>query len=145
MDKQTKKQTWEIIIKSRWGEEKKVLHELDSRLAAGLYREEDCFELKTAVAEACLNSIEHGNGLDPRLSVEVKVFVITDTICVEVWDHGLGFNKVPPMPDHKQDRGRGLWIINNMVDEWSCCYDQGRNTFGLKMVKKMRKRNEGNL
>lgn len=92
--------------------------------------------LRTAVAEATLNAIEHGNHFAPDKPVGVRVVASDDEICVTVSDlggtadddggDGRGRATVPPDLDAKlrgeqSPRGWGLFLIRNMVDE---CTDE---------------------
>jgi serine phosphatase RsbU (regulator of sigma subunit)/anti-sigma regulatory factor (Ser/Thr protein kinase) len=82
--------------------------------------------LETAVAEATMNAIEHGNLNDETLHVEVRVFVEEQALVVRVTDQGLG-GGVPDdveTPDieaklrgEQSPRGWGLFLIRSMVDE----------------------------
>ncbi|HEX6254496.1 MAG TPA: SpoIIE family protein phosphatase [Euzebyales bacterium] len=81
--------------------------------------------LATAVGEATMNAIEHGNGNDPHLSVRVEVCADDDSVIVRVTDHGQGTDGVAleePDLDAKlaglqHARGWGLFLIRNMVDD----------------------------
>ena len=53
---------------------------------------------KTAVAEACINAIEHGNRLNEKLSVGVVLSAGADELEVKVIDDGKGMNKQPASP-----------------------------------------------
>lgn len=81
--------------------------------------------LKTAVAEALMNAIEHGNQGRPELMARVQVYVTENYVCVQVTDNGL-IAKIPESthPDIEaklagleRPRGWGLFIIRHMVDE----------------------------
>ena len=81
-------------------------------------------DLKTAVAEACINAIEHGNQLDNSLSVGVVLSVNEDHLEVKVIDEGTGLEVAPPSPDidrkmhgEEPSRGLGMFLIQNLVDE----------------------------
>src|SRR5215210_5262755 len=56
------------------------------RLGCDRERVED---LKTALGEACINAIEHGNGRAPGLRVDVSCVGAGDRLEVEVRDRGL--------------------------------------------------------
>lgn len=82
--------------------------------------------LRTAVAEAVANAIEHGNAGDPSLAVHVSVHVDEDTLMVRVRDHGCGggLPARPQVPDidaklrgEQGPRGWGLFLIRHLVDE----------------------------
>src|SRR5207245_3152201 len=44
--------------------------------------------LKTAVAEATMNAMEHGNKFRPDVPVEIRVSASADAIIVDITDHG---------------------------------------------------------
>jgi serine/threonine-protein kinase RsbW len=81
-------------------------------------------DLKTAVAEACINAIEHGNRLNEKLSVGVVLSAGADSLEVKVIDDGKGMKRLPPKPDidrkihgEEDPRGMGMFLIQALVDE----------------------------
>lgn len=73
-------------------------------------------DLKTAVAEAVMNAIEHGNDQEPATSVTVIMSVMSDQLEVRVAD--VGRHPIPdPLPTPTSDRGWGLFFIQHLVDE----------------------------
>ncbi len=81
--------------------------------------------LKTAVAEATMNAMEHGNRYQADLPVELHVLLSPTRLAVRITDHG-GANPIPETeaPDLEaklaglqSPRGWGLFLIKNMVDE----------------------------
>jgi serine/threonine-protein kinase RsbW len=75
-------------------------------------------DLKTAVAEACMNAIEHGNSFDQAIDVTVIMTISPDKLEVCVAD--VGRHPVPdPLPEPGSDdsRGWGMFLIQNLVDE----------------------------
>jgi anti-sigma regulatory factor (Ser/Thr protein kinase) len=81
--------------------------------------------LKTAVAEATMNAIEHGNKYQEDLPVEIEVLANKQALSVRITDHGGGQTiPDPETPDleaklagDQSPRGWGLFLIKNMVDE----------------------------
>jgi serine phosphatase RsbU (regulator of sigma subunit)/anti-sigma regulatory factor (Ser/Thr protein kinase) len=80
--------------------------------------------LKTAVAEATMNAMEHGNGYRAELPVRISVRRAADVLSVRIFDHGVGPIEEADTPDllAKLDglqtpRGWGLHLIRHMVDE----------------------------
>ncbi|NIO21719.1 MAG: ATP-binding protein, partial [Candidatus Aenigmarchaeota archaeon] len=59
-------------------------------------------DLKTAVAEACLNAIEHGNRGRPDTRVLVTMNFNDDLFSVSVEDEGDGISELPKDTDIKQ-------------------------------------------
>jgi serine phosphatase RsbU (regulator of sigma subunit)/anti-sigma regulatory factor (Ser/Thr protein kinase) len=96
--------------------------------------------LETAVAEATMNAIEHGNLNDETLHVEVRVWVAEGALVVRVTDEGLG-GGVPDeveVPDieaklrgEQSPRGWGLFLIRSMVDDLRVVSDGDRHVLEL--------------
>ncbi|MDQ3900716.1 MAG: ATP-binding protein, partial [Actinomycetota bacterium] len=96
--------------------------------------------LKTAVAEATMNAIEHGNKNQPELPVHIRVLASADAVTVTVTDvGGLPVDAPQPsMPDLEAKlaglqtpRGWGLFLIKNMVDEMNVSADGEHHTVSL--------------
>jgi serine/threonine-protein kinase RsbW len=88
------------------------------------FTEERVEDLKTAVAEACINAMEHGNKLDDSLSVGVILSMDANSLEVKVTDNGEGPQTKTDAPDiHKKmqeeedARGMGMFLIQALVDE----------------------------
>ena len=97
--------------------------------------------LKTAVAEATMNAIEHGNGGRPEIPVDVEVTQDGDQIIVAITDLG-GEHAPGPAEDpdlelkiagEQRARGWGLFLIRNMVDAMQVSTDGPRHTIQLTM------------
>jgi len=80
-------------------------------------------DLKTAVAEACTNAIEHGNKLDASMKVGISLTIDKGRLQVAVQDEGTGIGRVPtPNIDSKIEgksdpRGWGIFLIESLMDE----------------------------
>ncbi len=97
--------------------------------------------LKTAVAEAAMNAMEHGNKFNPARPVYVRVMASRETLAVYITDEGGG----RPIPNpHTPDleaklagreppRGWGLFLIQNLVDEMHITSDDRHHTVELIM------------
>jgi serine/threonine-protein kinase RsbW len=75
-------------------------------------------DLKTAVAEACMNAIEHGNNQERKTTVTVLMSAAPSKLEVRIADEGL--NQVPdelPEPGIGDMRGWGLFFIQQLMDE----------------------------
>jgi serine phosphatase RsbU (regulator of sigma subunit)/anti-sigma regulatory factor (Ser/Thr protein kinase) len=97
--------------------------------------------LKTAVGEATMNAIEHGNGNRPELPVGVSVVADGADLKVRITDQG-GEQPLPEVetPDLEAKlaglqtpRGWGLFLIQNMVDELRTAVDEDHHTIELIM------------
>jgi serine/threonine-protein kinase RsbW len=115
---------FEIQLPSRLGSEK-VAMQTAADLARSIGFDEDRIEdLKTAVAEACINAIEHGNKLDENLPVGVILSTSPDSLEVRVVDTGQGPQGQVRNPDihrkmneEEHTRGMGMFLIESLVDE----------------------------
>ena len=122
----------DFAVPSEEGNERQVM-DLVATSVSGFGLSPDRLErLKTAVAEATMNAIEHGNGGDPSLDVTVRVEARDDEVTVLITDHG-GGREIPTaeVPDleaklagEQKARGWGLFLIEKMVDEMHT-YDEG--------------------
>ncbi|UCF90681.1 MAG: ATP-binding protein [Desulfobacterales bacterium] len=81
-------------------------------------------DLKTAVSEACLNAMEHGNRGRPDARVIVTMNCGDDDFSVSVLDEGEGIRELPKEPDIEKKiekleapNGLGLFLIKQLVDQ----------------------------
>jgi serine phosphatase RsbU (regulator of sigma subunit)/anti-sigma regulatory factor (Ser/Thr protein kinase) len=99
-------------------------------------------QLKTAVAEATMNAMEHGNHYQPDKPVFIQVLASHKALSVCVTDHG-GTRTLPAHPgieapdleaklaELQTPRGWGLFLIKNMVDEMHISNDASHHTVEL--------------
>jgi serine/threonine-protein kinase RsbW len=81
-------------------------------------------DLKTVVAEAAINAMQHGNRGRPDARVIVYMNHMADAINVSVIDEGDGIKEFPPNPDIERiideldpPIGFGVFLINQLADE----------------------------
>ena len=81
-------------------------------------------DLKTAVAEACTNAIEHGNKMQPRARVSVRFTIEDAQLQVAVQDEAMGSEPATPPSlaqtragTKERPRGWGMFLIKNLTDE----------------------------
>jgi serine/threonine-protein kinase RsbW len=81
-------------------------------------------DLKTAVSEACLNAIEHGNKGRTNARVIVTMDFKDDTFSVSVMDEGKGIPEMPQSPDIDKKieeletpRGLGIYLMKQLTDQ----------------------------
>jgi len=96
--------------------------------------------LKTAVAEATMNAIEHGNHNQPDLPVDIEVLNNASDLIVRITDRGSVPVPDPIAPDleaklagQQSPRGWGLFLIEKMVDEMRVSGDAHHHMLELVM------------
>ena len=114
----------ELRLPSRLGYEKVAMNTAASVARLMGFTEERVEDLKTAVAEACINAMEHGNKLDDSLSVSVILSMDENSLEVKVTDNGEGPQTTTDAPDidrkmqeEEDARGMGMFLIQALVDE----------------------------
>jgi len=114
----------EVRLPSRMGYEKVAMSTAAAVAKLMGFRDDRVEDLKTAVSEACINAIEHGNRLNEGLSVGVVLSAVDDCLKVKVIDDGKGMKNLPPKPDidmkihgDQDPRGMGMFLIQALVDE----------------------------
>ena len=81
-------------------------------------------DLKTAVSEACLNAMEHGNRGRPGTRVIVTMSFMAGTFSVSVRDEGEGILDLPEDHDITKKierlipaRGLGIFLMKELMDD----------------------------
>ena len=129
----------ELSIPSEPGNERRAMEEV-AAVVSDLGLSENTLErLKTAVAEAALNAMEHGNHYRVELPVLIKVSVSEVDLSVKITDEGSGppaFHSQTPDIEAKLEgmqtpRGWGLFLIKNMVDGMNVTGDEHHHTVEL--------------
>lgn len=114
----------EVRLPSELGFEKIAMSTAAGMASMMGFSDERIEDLKTAVAEACINAIEHGNKFDDRLDVGVVLSSNDDELEVKVIDDGRGLQSTPASPNidrkiagEEDPRGMGMFLIQSLVDE----------------------------
>ena len=120
----SKSTTVEVRLPTKMGYEKVAMSTASAVAKLMGFPPDRIEDLKTAVAEACINAIEHGNRLNEKLSVGVVLRADTDKLEVKVIDDGTGIKAQPAKPDidrkmhgEEDPRGLGMFLIQALVDE----------------------------
>ena len=100
--------------------------------------------LKTAVAEATMNAMEHGNEYQADRPVSIRVLQSADRLRVLVSDHGGGGELPDPETPNlaakleglQRPRGWGLFLIEKMVDEANATSGMDGHTLELTLLLK---------
>jgi serine phosphatase RsbU (regulator of sigma subunit)/anti-sigma regulatory factor (Ser/Thr protein kinase) len=137
---------WRVIdtwpIPSAPGNERDAMRHVEKAVRDLGLPERRIERLKTAVAEATMNAMEHGNHYQENVPVEVTVMSSARQVAVRIRDTGGG----APLPTQSQTpdleaklaeeqtpRGWGLFLIRNLVDEMRVSSDEHHHTVELIM------------
>jgi serine/threonine-protein kinase RsbW len=113
----------ELHVPSVPGFEKVAMDFVASVAKMMKFPEDRVEDLKTAVAEACINAIEHGNSLDASVKVGISLRIEEAKLQVAVRDEGTGIGQINPpsiertMASKKRPRGWGIFLIKGLMDE----------------------------
>lgn len=128
-------------VPSEDGNERSVIDQVVESVAGLGLPEDKVQRLATAVSEAAMNAIEHGNRRRAELPVDVEVLASPTAVTVRITDHGGGREiPEPETPDleaklagEQSPRGWGLFLIEHMVDELRTTSDENHHTVELVM------------
>jgi serine/threonine-protein kinase RsbW len=138
--------TWRVLAKlsvsSEPGNERLAMERVAEVVKELGLSEQRLERLRTAVAEATMNAMEHGNRYRSEVPVVIEVLTSGADLSVRINDQG-GIRYPAPdkeMPDleaklegEQTPRGWGLFLIRNMVDEIHISSDEVHHTVGLVM------------
>jgi len=126
-------------LPSRPGNERRAMEQVAEIVAPFGLPQAKVDRLKTAVAEATMNAMEHGNKYDETLPVLIEVVRRGDELLVSITDKGA--NQAIPeaeAPDlaaklagRQSPRGWGLFLIQKMVDDMRITADDVHHTVTL--------------
>ncbi len=126
---------------SQPGNERQVIQQLEDTLVDLRLPEKRLEDLKTAVGEATMNAMEHGNHYRSDLPVTIQVRASHSTLSVSITDEG-GHSTIPESqtPDLEaklaglqSPRGWGLFLIKHLVDDMRVTGDETHRTVELIM------------
>ncbi|PJF44347.1 MAG: hypothetical protein CUN55_04495 [Phototrophicales bacterium] len=110
----------EIFIPSILGFEKVARSAAEALAKQMGFPDEKVEDVKTAVAEAVMNAIEHGNLEDKATSVTVMMSASDEHLEIRVQDRGRQIipNPLPAPGREDSTRGWGLFFMQNLMDEF---------------------------
>jgi serine phosphatase RsbU (regulator of sigma subunit)/anti-sigma regulatory factor (Ser/Thr protein kinase) len=129
----------EFEVASKVGGERSAIARVEEAVAELGMAPAKLERLKTAVGEATMNAIEHGNEFRPDRPVAIRVRASAARVWVDVTDEG-GDRPLPEpeIPDLdaklaglQRTRGWGLFLIERMVDEMQVSGDGRHHTVEL--------------
>jgi anti-sigma regulatory factor (Ser/Thr protein kinase) len=129
----------ELSVPSEPGNERLAMEEVAGTVEGLGLPDKTLERLKTAVAEATMNAMEHGNRYRAEVPVLIEVAASDADLSVRITDEGSGppaFESETPDLAAKLDgaqtpRGWGLFLIKSMVDEMNVTGDERHHTVEL--------------
>jgi serine/threonine-protein kinase RsbW len=129
----------ELSVPSEPGNERRAMEEVAATVEGLGLSDRTLERLKTAVAEATMNAMEHGNHYRAELPVIIEVAASDAELSVKITDEGSGppaFHSETPDLEAKLEgmqtpRGWGLFLIKSMVDEMNVTGDEHHHTVEL--------------
>ncbi len=126
-------------LPSRPGNERRAMEQVAEVVGLLHLPQDKVQRLKTAVAEATMNAMEHGNKYREDAPVLIEVARDSRNLTVSITDRGGNqFGSDTPAPDlmaklagQQSPRGWGLFLIQNMVDEMQVTSDEAHHTVKL--------------
>ena len=136
---ETNTQLADFELPSAPGNERQAMDQIAEAVASLGLPPDRLEKLKTAVAEATMNGMEHGNHYRDDLLVRVQAESDSQRLLVRITDHGRGTEiPDPATPDIdlklaglQSPRGWGLFLIKSMVDGMNVTDDGQRHTLEL--------------
>src|SRR3954468_4704200 len=89
-----------------------ALSDLDNHLDASV-----AFDIRLLVSELVTNSVKHAK-VSEEESILLGVKIDGDLVRIEVRDSGPGFDPPPAAPPADADEGWGLFLVEQLADEW---------------------------
>jgi anti-sigma regulatory factor (Ser/Thr protein kinase) len=89
-----------------------ALSDLDNHLDASV-----AFDIRLLVSELVTNSVKHAKVSEDD-SIMLGVKIDGDIVRIEVRDSGPGFDPPPAAPPQDADEGWGLFLVEQLADEW---------------------------
>ncbi len=135
----------EFTVPSEPGNERTAIRMLENAVRDLDIPEPRLERLKTAVGEATMNAMEHGNHYHPELPVRIEVLAGPEHVLVRVTDQG-GHTPLPApeTPDieaklagEQTPRGWGLFLIKSLVDRLRVTGDASHHTVELYVSRKV--------
>ncbi|MBO0778393.1 MAG: SpoIIE family protein phosphatase [Ktedonobacteraceae bacterium] len=131
-------QTWSIP--SEVGNERLAMSYVAEAVKSFHLTQRRVDQLQTAVAEATMNAMEHGNHYNPEVPVTLEVLSSEHALAIRISDQGGSQQPIqmPETPDIEaklaelqSPRGWGLFLIQNMVDDMRILSDEHTHTIEL--------------
>jgi serine/threonine-protein kinase RsbW len=139
-----------LILPNAVGHERIAMASLASYAKMCGFAPDRIEDLKTVVAEAAINAMEHGNQGRPDALVNITFLYCDGAIHILVADQGEGIKEVLPQPDIERivreidpPVGFGIYLIRQLADEVEFNTDVARGHCLRMVIKKEQVIDEG--
>src|SRR5690349_2609558 len=109
-----------------------VRHELRDWLNERGFTGETLDDARVVISELVGNSVRHAHPL-PVNHLNVSWFLDNDNLVISVSDGGSGTRPVPVQPDDAAVSGRGLSIVEALVERWWVEDQRGQTTVHVRI------------
>ena len=107
-----------------------ALSDIDSRVDASI-----AFDVRLLVSELVTNSVKHERVSEDD-SILLGVNIHEDVVRIEVRDSGPGFEPPASAPPDDADEGWGLFLVEQLADEWGVDRDRQAVWFQIDCSKR---------
>lgn len=122
----------EFSLPSQEGNERLAIQRVEEAVEPLRLEKRRLEGLKTAVGEATMNAMEHGNKHQPEVPVDIRVRCTDSELVVQITDQGEGGEPIvaqepdleAKLADAQTPRGWGLFLIKKMVDDMRVISDE---------------------
>nr|HET6903018.1 SpoIIE family protein phosphatase [Ktedonobacteraceae bacterium] len=129
----------ELLLPSIPGNERQAMEQVSQAVQELHLSTQHLEHLKTAVAEATMNAMEHGNHYQPDVPVVIQVQASATALAVRISDQGEGPAAIEvgtpdleaKLAELQTPRGWGLFLIKNLVDEMNISSSDSHHTIEL--------------
>ncbi|GAC1568145.1 MAG: hypothetical protein NVS3B14_16410 [Ktedonobacteraceae bacterium] len=129
----------EVVLPSIPGNERQAMEQVAQAVQELHLSARRLERLKTAVAEATMNAMEHGNHYQPDVPVIIQVQASATALAVRISDRGEGPAHIEAetpdleakLAELQTPRGWGLFLIKNLVDDLYVISNESHHTVEL--------------
>ncbi len=107
-----------------------ALSDLDARLEPSI-----AFDVRLLVSELVTNSVKHAR-VSEEDSILLDVKIENEVVRIEVRDPGPGFEPPAAAPPDDADEGWGLFLVEQLADEWGVDSDRQAVWFEIDCAKR---------
>ena len=84
--------------------------------------ENKLFDIRLIISELIINGAIHGNKLEKQKNIYLSIYISDNRVSITVRDEGKGLKLALEdyNPDDMEPCGRGLILVNGLVDDMKC-------------------------